>query len=469
MLAMIFVMRFLAKGLGPEEFGAYSLARRIISNLAPIALISMNIALARFIAMTSESRQQGSYIISSLILTVTSLAVLFLFAISASQKLSYLVFHSYDHLNLYYASFLLLAGYCIFIITYAYFRGVQNFNVANSLQIIFMAVIPLTISYAYASRKNSSFIVFFIGLGFFLSVIPLIFVLIKTKLPGLSDIKSSLTSLFKYGFPRVPAGFAFAGLLTLGPFLSGHFIGLKEAGYFVVGQSVFRIMESVLVGFGLVALPKVSQMLAGTEKKSLSYKIEDVLIMIFQVGLFITIHTFLWSKDIVLVWLGSDYIEAVPIMRIIILSLGPYLGYVILRSIVDAVEVKAINSWNLILSLVFAAIISILSISLGFGIIGLAICTTLGFAFLGVSTSGFLMRRFHISFKNSLFPWILILNIMFAGIIIIFKQYMISSLSLYQSLFYGIIIEGGLFSSYLIFLYKKNVRWISELKKRMFS
>jgi len=33
-ISMIFIVRFLAKGMGPEEFGAYSLARRIISNIA---------------------------------------------------------------------------------------------------------------------------------------------------------------------------------------------------------------------------------------------------------------------------------------------------------------------------------------------------------------------------------------------------------------------------------------------------
>jgi len=51
MLSMIFIMRFLTKSLRPEEFGAYSLARRIISNMALLAILSIDKALARYIAL----------------------------------------------------------------------------------------------------------------------------------------------------------------------------------------------------------------------------------------------------------------------------------------------------------------------------------------------------------------------------------------------------------------------------------
>ena len=467
-VSMIFIMRFLAKGLGPEEFGAYSLARRIISNIAPLAILSVDVALARYIAMTNERRLQGSYIFASLMPAVATLILILIVAVFASKQLSYLIFHSNEYLKLYYASFFLLVGYSIFIIVYSYFRGMQKFNVANSLQLGLMAIIPLVISYYFAYKKDSSLIVFLMGLAFYLSLIPLILVIMKIKLPRLSGIKSSLRVLLKYSIPRVPAGFALAGLLTLGPFLASLILGLREAGYFVVGQSVFRVMESAIVGFGLVALPKVSQLLAEGNVEFLKLKIEDILIMIFQLGLFVTIHTFIWSKEIVLVWLGPEYIAAVPIMKIIVLSLGPYLGYVILRSIVDAVEVRAINTLNLSISLIFATLISIIFIYAGFGIIGLAIGTTIGFFTLGILTSFFLMRCYLISFKNFMFRQVILLNIIFAGTVLIIKQYIAPFLSQSNLLITAFIIESVLFLCYLYFFYRKDIRWISELKKRIF-
>jgi len=190
--------------------------------------------------------------------------------------------------------------------------------------------------------------------------------------------------------------------------------------------------------------------------------------MTFQLGLFITIHIFIWSNEIVLVWLGSEYVDAVPVMKIIILSLGPYLGYVILRSIVDAIEVRAVNTLNLSISLVIAAVTSIIFVYTGFGIIGLAVGTTIGFASLGILTSYYLIKRYKISLGNFMFPWVLTANILLAGIVILIKHYLTPSLSLSNILILGFFIECVFFLGYLYFLYKKDVRWYSEIKKRIF-
>ena len=461
-------MRFLAKGFGPEEFGAYSLARRIISNIIPLATLSITVGLARYVATTNENKQRGSYVLSSIISTGTALILLLIIAIPASKQLSYLIFRSNEYINLYYASLFLLAGYCFFAITYAYFRGMQKFNFANSLQLCSMALIPLIISFLFAYKKNSALIMFLMGLAFYLSIIPLILIIIKIKMPSLKDVRSSMKTLLSYSFPRIPSGFIIAGLITLGPLLGGLFIGLKEAGYFVIGQSVFRVMESAFVGFGLVALPKVSQLLAEDKIEFLKSKIEDILTMTFQLGIFITIHVFIWSRVIVLVWLGPEYKAAVPIMQILTLSLGPYLGYVILRSIVDAVEFRAINTLNLSLSLAVAALASIIFVYAGLGIIGLAIGTALGFLFLGAKTSIFLINRYKISLKNFMMHWVLLLNVLFAGATLLLKKYVASFLSLTNLLILGFIIESIFFSCYLYFFYKKDIRWFSELKKRIF-
>ena len=87
-VSMIFIIRFLAKGLGPEEFGAYSLARRIISNIAPLAILAMDVALSRYIAMTYERKLRSSYILSSIISTGTAIALLLAVTISSSKHLS---------------------------------------------------------------------------------------------------------------------------------------------------------------------------------------------------------------------------------------------------------------------------------------------------------------------------------------------------------------------------------------------
>jgi O-antigen/teichoic acid export membrane protein len=466
-ISMIFVTRYLAIGLGPEEFGAYSLARRIISNVIPLATLLIGYALTRYIAMTDDNKLRSSFIVSSIISNGAALLLLLLIVVPAGKYLSYLIFHSYEYLKLFYASLFFLVGYSVFNIVYAFFRGMQKFNTANSLQLCITAIIPLIVSYFFAYKKNSSFIMFLMGLAFYLAIIPLVLIIMKTGFPLIRDVKKSMKTLLKYSIPRVPGGFILAGLLTTGPFLAGLFMGLKEAGYFVVGQSPIRVMGSAIVAFGLVALPKVSQLWANNNEEFLKYRIEDILIMIFQIGLFFTIHLFLWSKEIVQVWLGTEYIDAIPIVKIIVLSLSPYIGFIILRSIIDAVEVRAINTLNLFISFVIAIITSIIFINVGLGMTGLALGTTIGYVSLGILTSNYLIKRYQIPLKNFMLRWVLVLNIFFAGIIIIIRHLIASSLREIELLIVGFILEAIIFLCYLYFFYKKDTRWFSEVKKRI--
>lgn len=466
-IALIFVTRFLAKGFGPEEFGAYSLARRVIANIAPLVILSMGVALRRYAAMSNDKRIQGTYIISSLLATGTILFIFLVAAGCASNKLSCFIFHSKEYLGLYYSSLFFICCYTIWVITCSFLFGMQKIGRANILQLLIGAVLPLFIAYAFADTKSSAEVLAFIGAAHLISLFVLIAEILKTKWMSFKEIKTSLTTLLKYGIPRTPGGFAFAGLFTIGPFLASCFGNLKDAGFFVIGQYVFRIMETAIAAFGLVALPKIAQLLARGNDEYLKTNIENLLIMIFHLGLFATIHTFLWSKEVLLVWLGFDYLEAVPVMKLLILSLAPYLGYVMLRSVVDAIEVRAINTLNLFVSLSVAFIVSIILEYAGLEIIGLAIGSTIGFATLGILTGFYLVKRYSISFDNFMFCKILLINSVLAVIAIIVKQSFVAAFSQYNLLITGFLIEALLFSSYLYYLYKKDVSWALGIKRRI--
>ena len=101
-LSMVFVIRFLAQGFGPVEFGAYALARRVISNIAPLAILSMDVTLSRYIAMNEEKRVRGSYIITAIILVAAALFILTVIALYSRNYISHLLFHSNAYLPLYY-------------------------------------------------------------------------------------------------------------------------------------------------------------------------------------------------------------------------------------------------------------------------------------------------------------------------------------------------------------------------------
>ena len=50
-------------------------------------------------------------------------------------------------------------------------------------------------------------------------------------------------------------------------------------------------------------------------------------------------------------YFGKDFLPAIPIFRACLLGAIPYVVYVLLRNVLDALEVRAVNSRNLIISL----------------------------------------------------------------------------------------------------------------------
>jgi O-antigen/teichoic acid export membrane protein len=190
--------------------------------------------------------------------------------------------------------------------------------------------------------------------------------------------------------------------------------------------------------------------------------------MIIHLSLFIVIQLFIWANEIVLIWLGEDYLLAVPIIQIFLITLCPYLSYVMLRSIIDAVEKKAVNTFNLLISFGITILLCLLFGNLGFGAIGLAIAAAIGMSSLGIFSSYFLIKRYKIRLNNLKFTLILLINCLIAIIDIIAKKYTVAYFDSIQLFVAMTLIGSLLFVSYVWFLYKKRTDWVIQLKIRVF-
>jgi O-antigen/teichoic acid export membrane protein len=466
---MIFVTRILAKELGPDEFGIYSLARRMVSFVLPFSTLSMGVALARYIAVSDNKAKRNDYIVSAMLIVLCFSFLLVGAAFLMSRNLTILIFHSSQYLTLFYCCVFMIVGFGSFIILYAYYRGIQRMDWANLWQVCIIAILPLAIAYAFAQYRNISLIIFLMGLSTYLSIFPLIVIIKKVKKKKLKQLRLDIKDLLKYGIPRTPGGVAFAGVLAIGPFLAPYFGTMKDAGYLVIGQSVFIIIEASVLAFGLVALPTVSQIFSEGRIEFLQSRISDILTMIIHLGPFIVIQLFLWSNEIVLIWLGNEYLKAVPIIKIFLVSLCPYLGYVMLRSVIDAIEERAINTLNLFISLGITAVSSLAFGFMGFGVLGLALGITIGLLSLGIFSTYFLVKRYKITFKNLELMWILFANCLFAGVTIITKKYLVVHFDNIKLLISVFLIGSLLFIFYMWLLYKKDIEWVMQLKIRIFS
>ena len=467
-ISMILLTRILAKEFGPDGFGTYSLARRLISLAIPVFTVSIGVSLTRFIAITDKNFKRINYLLSAILLVFIVSLVLSAACYYFADFLTLVIFHSPQHLNLFYSCLFMVTGFGIYTILYSYYRGIQSMNSANLWQLFIMAVLPLIISYAFAKHRNPALIIGLMGMSAYISIIPLLAIIIKHHKKDIRKIGEFTKDLFSYGLLRTPGGLIFIGILTIGPILAPYFGTLSDAGYLVIGQSVFRVIEASVVAFGLVALPKFSQFVAEGNTDFLRNRISDILTMIIHLSLFIVIQLFIWANEIVLIWLGADYLQAVPIIQIFLITLCPYLSYVMLRSIIDAVEKKAVNTLNLLISFGITILLCFVFGNLGFGAIGLAIAAAIGMSCLGIFSSYFLVKKYKIRLTNLKFASILLINCLIAIIDIIAKKYSIAYFDSIQLFVAMTLIGGLLFVSYAWFLYKRKTDWVIQLKIRIF-
>ncbi|WP_320045066.1 lipopolysaccharide biosynthesis protein [uncultured Desulfobacter sp.] len=465
--SLIMTTKVLAAGLGPEGFGVYSLSRRFIANASPLVLLSMGVSLRRYVAMSSVQYTRSSYLLSAV--GCVSILIVFFSVVgwAGDEFFCRTIFHDVAYINTLYACIFYIGCYCFWGVTSAFLFGMQRVGIVNFFQLLIGAVFPLVVAYSLADSQPSSVILICIGAGHLICLFVLVPALLKVRFSSLKSVILSLTELTKYGLPRVPGDFLFAGLFSLGPFLAAYFGGIKQAGFFVIAQYIFRVMEAGVSAFGQVALPKIAQLVAQKKYVFLKQQIEQLIIMIFQIGLFITIHLSFWVDEIVLIWLGEEYMASISIIQILIFALGPYLAYILLRSVIDGVEVRAVNTMNLFISLLLAIVTSLTLYYCGFALSGLAVGSAVGFAGLGVLTILYLTKRFGVKWSVFLSWPILMANVFMALIVfsvkVFFAQFQIS-LNLLLS---GLLVEVFLFFGYLIFLYKMNSVWLWEIKKRV--
>ena len=419
---MIMVTRFLAKGLGPEEFGAYSLSRRVVSTIIPFSTLMMGVAVTRYIALSKDDGSKYNYFLSGFILGILPSVVFAIVGLIYRHELSQLIYHSTAHTSLFMATLLILVGYPFYNILFAFYRGDGKMIYANLWQIGLIALGPIAIAWWFSKSGQADLIIFLMGGLLFLAVVPIALLIsraiLNSKIKG-HKIRRNLKELFQFGFPRSPGGIAFSGILTIGPFLAPYFGSLKDAGFLVVGQSMLRVVEGGVVAFGLVALPKLAQAFGERRNEFLKESTTDIITFVFHLGLFTTFHLILWSDQIVLIWLGPQYMDAISLMKVLLLAVVPFFAFVMLRQIVNAIEEKPLNTVNCVCSFVIALISSFVLAFLGLGVMGLAIGSTIGLSVLGLLTVRYLWKLYQLKIRILRIQDVLLLNIFF----IIYRNY----------------------------------------------
>jgi O-antigen/teichoic acid export membrane protein len=365
----------------------------------------------------------------------------------------------------------LLIGTSCSELLYGFYRGQHQMTRANLWQLTIFALGPAAVVYGPKRPTEAGHILVLTGLVGCMALGPILVRILGghrdratiNRLPG------ALRELWWYGVPRVPGGFALQSVLTLGPLMAFYYGGMADAGSLLAGQVIFSIADVALSSFGMVMLPRVAALHAEGEIDYLRERISDVITFVGHIGLYLTLHLMVWSRVLILVWLGTAYSDAVPLLRILLGAVIPYSAFVMLSSIIDGIEHRPVNTVNVGLSLLGVGLASQVTLTYGWGMMGLALSTSLGFWLLGVLSVGYLWGRFGLV-GHHLMP--IKLASANAGLLLpsLGAAWLLQShLGGMALLGCGALIEGMLSLAFCAVMYRLKARWMSEVMKRIVS
>jgi O-antigen/teichoic acid export membrane protein len=467
MAALVLVTRWLAVAFSTEEFGVYGFSRRLVSSIAIYSLVA-GMTVTRYLAISKSLAQRYTYLLAATVFAVLPALLLLGLASIAPAFWARIVFHDASLGAALLSTLLLVVATATVNLLCAYYRGAGRVRQANYWQLWGVGLGPLVIAFFWAYTRSLALINTLTAAIMFLSLIPLGAELVRASAGRESGkFRIRLGELLQYGLPRVPGGFFFGGMMAVGPFFAPRFGTMTDAGFLVAGQLLLRTVELGTSAFGVLALPRIAELQAQGRQAFIRDRVEDIVAMTCHLGSFATLQLLLWTDVIVRAWLGERYLPGTPIIRIVLVAAVPYLGYTMLRAVIDALDERAMNTRNMLWALCITLAASVVLGLAGLGGLGLAIAGTLGLLVLGVLSVWHLWRTLALSRDALLLGPGLALTALVAAATVGSRMLLPPTWPPLGSLAFAGGAAGTLGVLYLLSLRHFGARWIRELEGRL--
>ena len=403
----VVLLRIMASVLDVKNFGLFMVFRRAVPVLLPIVTLNLNIGLARYVSFEKEKARYYLHIslIIGTLLTVLTFIVLALF----SRFFSLAIFDSKDYINLVFLLGLFLFAEVIHLVIFSYFRGKMDMNIANAMRLLFMGFpVPLAGVFFIQGIDNYStilylfFLIYTIGgviisLYYFKKEFSL--ALFKTIFKeGKAFNFEKSRGFIKYSLVRIPSLFLISLIFSFPVLYANHKISAAAAGYIGIVVSVLHLLTLFSMPFNLIFLPKFSSLIKNNQMENIKNYSMIILDFIFTFLPIIAIMLFGLTRHIVLLWFGPKYLITVDSVAAAILTSVFYLGYALIRGILDGLfEFPFIN----IINLAGLLTVVVLSLSIGKSIFALSAALGCGLFILGISAFFVLIKKLQLSI-----PWL---------------------------------------------------------------
>lgn len=346
----ILALKLAAVYWGTTGFGEFVLGRRVIGLLQPAILCGMGLAVTRNVAMARAARDQGEWDVldGALVIVAGTLAVTLAIILPAGRLIAVGLFGDGHLAPLARALAPCLVGLVLHYVAYAVLRGRQESKPANLLQAVNLGILPLG-AFALPGLSPAALLLW-LGLA---QCAVSIAALVWLRRPGPAIPAWRVIwartgrGLFRYGAPRVPGEFMLGALGSLPVTAAAHQAGPVFAGQVGLGLSILTLVGSVFTPLGIIMLPRISARVATGAVDGLGREVRRLTFYCLGLTALGTVLLLLLGGWAIPFVFGPGFAGAVLPVRIIALGALPYVCYVILRNVLDAIHAAPLNAGNL--------------------------------------------------------------------------------------------------------------------------
>jgi O-antigen/teichoic acid export membrane protein len=349
MASQILVYKLAARDFGKQGFSEYAVARRTVSLLYPVMLMGLGVALPRFLGHASgrDLKRVPNYYGAALQCVCVVTAIFVLFINLFSDRFAYLFFGNRSYSYLTFPMSLLLVSLALHATIYSYFRGHLKMQKANTLQLMNLGIVPLLSFGLFGSSVRAVLLaagtmtICGASIGFIFT-------------PMREVLKTSFAEtkvLLTYGVQRLVGDFALTALMTLPVTVLVHVRGVEETGFVSFGITVLGLIGSAFAPIGLILLPKASRMFAEGARADLRAHVIRIMKATVVVALSMNFVLAVFAARLIEIYLGPRFTEVTFYVRLFAFGALPYAMYCVLRGLVDAFYLRAVNAINTLIAL----------------------------------------------------------------------------------------------------------------------
>ncbi len=409
-LSGYFLNVWLARYLGPYEYGIYGLLISLIGLINVIQLQGIPQALTKL--LSSSSKDNSSYLFSSWILQ-TSLS----FIIVVIWIL--LTFTFFDHLfepelkNMVLLSSMIFPIFGFFALICGYYNGIHDFKKLSIINSIFsVAKFIAVIIFSYFAHLP--------GVIIGLVITPISALLFGFKMPKKTSHNIPYRKIIALSIPLVLFSLLLSAQQTIDVILLKYF--LKDnvsVGYYTSSQNIAKIPFFVLSSISVVLYPNIAKNISQNLHQNSRDLIHKSLRTIISVLIPASILAYSFSKSIVELIFSKTYLPAANSLAILVTAFSFLTVFNLFAIILNGSNNTGKSVFITILGIIVTSISCTLFIP-RYGLEGAAVSTAVG-ALCAMTVSGFYVYK---TFKALINPMRLLKLFAAAIITYLISQYM---------------------------------------------